>query len=48
MLKILGGIVFVAGAGLFIGNVTRLFPTFPLAGWLTMLAGGAMFKAGNQ
>ena len=47
-LSILGAIVFVLGAFLWIGNVTRTFPTIPLAGYLTMLVGGAMFRAGKN
>jgi hypothetical protein len=48
LLKGLGGVVFAIGAVLFIGNVTRLLPTFPLAGYLTMLIGGAIFGAGQK
>jgi hypothetical protein len=47
MLSILGGLVFLAGAALWIGNVTRAFPTFPFAGYLTMLVGGVMWRAGK-
>lgn len=48
ILSIVGGVVFVLGALIFVGNVTRIFPTIPLAGYLTMLAGGAMYKAGKS
>jgi len=47
-LSIVGAVVFVAGAGLWVGNVSTLFPTFPLAGYLTMLVGGAIWKAGKN
>ncbi len=43
-----GGIVFVVGAFLFLGNVIGFFPTVPLAGYLTMLAGGALFGWGQK
>ena len=45
-MKIAGGLIFVVGVGLFIGNVSHMFPTFPLAGWITMLIGGAIMRAG--
>jgi hypothetical protein len=41
-----GGLVFVLGVGLFLGNVTGLFPTFPFAGFLVMTLGGALLGAG--
>jgi hypothetical protein len=44
----LGGVVFVLGVGLFIGNVTGLFRTIPMAGWLTMLIGGAIYGWGSR
>ena len=47
MLRILGGLVVVVGAGLWIGNVSGAFPTFPLAGYLTMLVGGIIFRVGG-
>ena len=43
-----GVIVIVIGAGLWIGNVTHAFPTFPLAGYLTMVVGGIIVKTGNK
>jgi hypothetical protein len=48
MVKNLGGIVLVAGIGLFIGNVSGAFVTFPGAGWITIIIGGAMLKAGGD
>ena len=48
MLKVVGGVIFALGIGLFVGNVSRLFPTIPLAGWATMAIGGVIYKAGNQ
>jgi len=47
MLRIVGGLIFVLGAGLWIGNVSGAFPTFPLAGYLTMLVGGVVFRVGG-
>jgi hypothetical protein len=44
----LGVAIFVLGACLWIGNVSRIFPTFPLAGYLTMLVGGVVVKAGRR
>jgi hypothetical protein len=46
-MKLIGLIIFVIGIGLFIGNVSRQFRTFPLAGWATMAVGGAIMKSGN-
>jgi len=46
--KILGGAVIAVGAVLWCGNVFRFFPTFPLAGYLTMALGGVIMKAGNR
>lgn len=45
--QLFGGLIFVVGAGLWIGNVSRMMPTFPLAGYITMLIGGAIWKAGG-
>jgi len=45
MLQAGGALVFVGGILLKIGNITGMFPTFPFAGYLTMLAGAAMWKA---
>ena len=39
-----GGFVFLIGAFLWGGNVIGYFPTFPLVGYLTMLAGGALIR----
>jgi len=43
-----GAIVFAAGALLWCGNVFGFFVTFPFAGYLTLLAGGAIYKAGQK
>ena len=43
-MMIVGAIVFVIGAFLWGGNVFGYFPTVPLVGYLTMLAGGALIK----
>lgn len=45
---LLGGIVTVAGVLLLIGNISGFFPTFPYAGFLTMLAGGAISSLGGS
>lgn len=45
--QLLGGALFVAGVGLFIGNVSGTFRTFSGAGWITMAIGGAIWKAGS-
>lgn len=47
-MKIVGGIVFALGVFLLLGNVLRFFPTFPLAGYLTMMCGGAIIKAADR
>ena len=48
VLQFLGGLIFVVGMGLLIGNVTRLFPTFPYAGTIVMIIGGAIIGAGKR
>jgi hypothetical protein len=40
-----GGLVFLLGVALFIGNTTRLFPTLPFAGFILMTVGGAIAGA---
>jgi hypothetical protein len=47
MLKVLGILVIIVGIGLWIGNVSGGFRTFPGVGYLTILIGGVMAKAGN-
>lgn len=47
-LKVAGGFVFAVGAVLFIGNITGFLRTFPLAGYLTMAVGGAIYGAGQK
>lgn len=42
LLWCLGLVVFAAGMGFFIGNVTDAFRTFPFAGYLTMALGGSL------
>jgi hypothetical protein len=44
----LGAIVFVAGVILWCGNVFGFFRTFPFAGYLTLIAGGLVYKAGKK
>jgi hypothetical protein len=45
--RIIGGVVVAAGIFLWCGNVFRFFPTFPLAGYLTILVGGIIMKSGK-
>jgi len=44
----LGVIVFVAGVFLWCGNVFGFFRTFPFAGYLTLVVGGVVYKAGKK
>jgi hypothetical protein len=48
ILQLFGLLVFVIGVGLFIGNVTRVFPTFPFAGFLVMTIGGLLWRSGGS
>jgi hypothetical protein len=48
MLRILGGLVFVIGIGLYIGNRTGIFPTFPYAGFIAMGIGGLIWGAAES
>lgn len=48
ILMVLGGIIFVVGLFLFIGNISGAFPTFPCAGWLGIMIGGAIWGAGKK
>jgi hypothetical protein len=41
-MALLGGLVFILGLALFLGNISGLFRTFPFAGFLVMTLGGAM------
>jgi hypothetical protein len=45
--SILGLLILIAGIFLFIGNVSGMFRTFPLAGWITIVIGGAIMRAGK-
>jgi hypothetical protein len=47
-MKIIGLIVLIAGIFLWCGNVFGFFPTFPLAGYLTAIAGGWMMRSGSS
>ncbi len=44
----LGAVIFVAGVVLWCGNVFGFFRTFPFAGYLTLLVGGLIYKAGQK
>ena len=46
-MAIFGTIITIIGVILFIGNITRLLPTFPAAGYLTIVIGGAIAGAGK-
>lgn len=43
---ILGGLIVVVGAGIWIGNVSGAFRTIPFLGWILILVGGAVVRAG--
>jgi hypothetical protein len=45
-MKVLGALVTIIGVLLILGNVTRLFPTFPFAGFIVTLIGGAIYRKG--
>jgi len=47
-LSIVGVLVLIGGIFLWIGNVSGMFRTFPLAGYITILIGGAIIRAGKQ
>jgi len=47
-MKFLGILIFGLGIFLFCGNVIGFFRTFPLAGYLTMLAGGFVMRLGGD
>lgn len=47
-LQVIGAIVFVAGAVIWLGNVFGFMPTIPLLGWIVMLIGGAVWKKGKS
>lgn len=44
--QILGGIIFVGGVFLYLGNRLGFFPTFPGAGWITLIIGGVIWRVG--
>lgn len=43
-----GGLIFVVGVLLFLGNMTGKFISFPYAGYITMGIGGAIFAFGRK
>jgi hypothetical protein len=47
VVKILGFIIIAAGVFLWCGNGFRFFPTFPLAGYLTMVVGGVVARSSS-
>lgn len=44
--QILGGLIFLAGAFFWCGNVFGFYPTFPGVGYITMAIGGGVWRAG--
>ncbi len=46
-LQFIGGLVFVIGAALWIGNITGIFRTIPFAGFIVMAIGGMIARAGR-
>jgi hypothetical protein len=47
MFKAIGAIVTIFGIFLIIGNMTGFFPTFPFAGFIVTLIGGAIYRKGD-
>jgi len=47
-MKFIGIIIIIAGIVLAIGNKTGSFHTFPFAGFITMIIGGVIMKAGGK
>ena len=45
---ILAVMFFIGGVILYFGNISGLFPTFPYAGFLAMLIGGALLWLGGD
>lgn len=43
-----GALIVVVGVGLWLGNMTGKFPTFPYAGYITIGIGGAIFAFGKK
>lgn len=43
-MKVIGAVVFAAGVGIFAGNITGAFPTFPGLGYITILAGAWLYN----
>jgi hypothetical protein len=48
MVKIIGIILLVVGVVLWCGNVFGFLPTFPGAGYIGLVLGGIVFKAGSN
>jgi len=47
MMQIFGGLVLITGIGLWVGNASEAFCTFPMAGWVTIAVGGVLLRAGS-
>lgn len=43
-MRILGGLIFLIGVFLFLGNIVGFFPTFPGAGYITIALGGLLYR----
>jgi len=46
--RILGVLIFIVGIILLFSNVSRLFPTFPFAGYIGIALGGVLFRVGGS
>ncbi|MBU7025699.1 MAG: hypothetical protein HXS48_02060 [Theionarchaea archaeon] len=47
-LRLLAVIVFIIGIFLIIGNILRIFPTFPCAGFLVCIFASILYRAGKK
>ncbi len=47
-MRMIGILVTVIGAVLFVGNISHLFYTFPFAGAITMAVGGAIIRGSSR
>lgn len=47
-MQILGGLIIALGFFLVLGNIFHFFPTFPFAGYLTVVAGGMVSRMGKK
>ncbi|MBU7016252.1 MAG: hypothetical protein HXS44_01990 [Theionarchaea archaeon] len=47
-LRFLAVIIFIIGIFLVIGNILRIFPTFPCAGFLVCICASILYRAGKK